>query len=295
MGLFGGLFKKISQAMGLTKISDDFFDELEEQLIMADVSAATAMSLTDDLRREAKKRGMDTTEACEDYFRGQIGAILEAGDHRLLPDGDGLTVILFIGVNGVGKTTTIGKLAHRLKSQGLNVLVVAADTFRAAAIDQLAVWCNRAGVDLIRHSEGADPGSVVFDGISAAHSRKTDILIVDTAGRLQTKNNLIEELKKLKRIIEREHPGQPAEVLLVLDATTGQNALSQAKLFKEAADVTGIVLTKLDGTAKGGVVIGVTHEHGLPVKFIGTGEGIGDLEPFDAAAFTKRLFEEGNG
>jgi len=291
MGLFGGLFKKISQAMGLTKISDDFFDELEEQLIMADVSAATVVELTDELRREAKKQGFDSVEVCEDYFRGQVTEILEKGEHALKLDTDGLTVVLFLGVNGVGKTTSIGKLAHRLKGQGMKVLVAAADTFRAAAIDQLAVWCDRAGVDLIRHHEGADPGSVVFDAISAARSRKADVLLVDTAGRLQTKNNLMEELKKIRRIIEREYPGQPEEVLLVLDASTGQNALSQAKLFKEAAGVTGVVLTKLDGTAKGGVVLGIAHEYGLPVKFTGWGEKIGDLEPFDATEFCRRLFE----
>ena len=291
MGLFGNLFKKIGLAMGLTKISDDFFEELEEQLIMADVSAATAMELTSELRIEARKKGLDSVEACEEYFRGQITAMLEKGDHELRLETGDLTVILFLGVNGVGKTTTIGKLALRLKEQGLKVLVAAADTFRAAAIDQLAVWCNRAGVDLIRHQEGADPGSVVYDAMAASHSRKVDVLLVDTAGRLQTKTNLMEELKKLRRIIEREHPGQPSEVLLVLDATTGQNALSQAKLFKEAAGVTGVVLTKLDGTAKGGVVLGVQHEYGLPVKFAGWGEKIGDLEPFDAVGFCARLFE----
>jgi fused signal recognition particle receptor len=290
VGLFGDLFKKIGQAMGLTKIGDDFYEELEEQLIMADVSAATAMELTDELRKEAKKRGLDSVEACEECFRGQITAMLEKGDHGLHLEADGLTVILFLGVNGVGKTTTIGKLAQQLKGRGLKVLVAAADTFRAAAIDQLAVWCGRAGVDLIRHQEGADPSSVVYDAMAASHSRKVDVLLVDTAGRLQTKTNLMEELKKLRRVIEREHAGQPSEVLLVLDATTGQNALSQAKLFKEAAGVTGVVLTKLDGTAKGGVVLGIQHEYGLPVKFTGWGEKIGDLEPFDAPSFCERLF-----
>ena len=291
MGLFGGLFKKIGQVMGLTKISDEFFDELEEQLILADVGASAAIELTESLRRDAKKLGLDSVEVCEGHFREQVAAMLEEGEHGLRLEAGGLTVVLFLGVNGVGKTTTIGKLAHRLKGQGLRVLVAAADTFRAAAIDQLAVWCGRAGVDLIRHQEGADPGSVVYDAVAAAHSRKTDVLLVDTAGRLQTKNNLMEELKKLRRIIEREHPGQPGEALLVLDATTGQNALSQAKLFKEAAGVTGVVLTKLDGTAKGGVILGVQHEYGLPVKFSGWGEGIDDLEPFDPQGFCRRLFE----
>ena len=291
MSLFGGLFQRISQAMGLSKISDDFFDALEEQLIMADVGAAIALELTEELRKEAKKQGFNTVEACENHFRERITAMLAEGEHTLQFAESGLTVILFLGVNGVGKTTTIGKLALQLREKGLSVLVAAADTFRAAAIDQLAIWCARAGVDLIRQQEGVDPGSVVYDAIAAAHSRKTDVLLVDTAGRLQTKHNLMEELKKLRRIIEREHPGQPREVLLVLDATTGQNALSQAKMFKEAAGVTGVVLTKLDGTAKGGVVLGITHEYGLPVKFTGWGENIGDLEPFDAAEFSRRLFE----
>lgn len=295
MGLFGNLFKKIGQAMGLTKIDESFFEELEEQLILADVGAVTAMDLVEDLRREAKKQGLDSVEACADCFRQQITELLEAGEHQLQLEPQGLTVVLFLGVNGVGKTTTIGKLANQLKSQGKKVLVAAADTFRAAAIDQLEVWCGRAGVELIRHHEGADPGSVVYDAMAAAHSRKADVLLVDTAGRLQNKSNLMEELKKLRRIIEREHPGQPGEVLLVLDATTGQNALSQAKLFKEAAGVTGVVLTKLDGTAKGGVVLGIQHEYGLPVKFTGWGEGIGDLQPFDARGFSRRLFEIGEG
>ena len=291
MGLFGGLFKKIGQAVGLHKVDDAFFDELEEQLILADVSAATAVDMVEELRREARKQGFEDAEACETYFRAQITAMLEEGEHSLCLADEGLTVILFLGVNGVGKTTTIGKLASFLKAQGRKVLVAAADTFRAAAIDQLAVWCDRAGVELIRQHEGADPGSVVYDAIAAAHSRKTDVLLVDTAGRLQTKSNLMEELKKIRRIIEREHPGQPGEVLLVLDATTGQNALSQAKLFKEAAGVTGVVLTKLDGTARGGVILGVAHEYGLPVKFTGWGETIADLEPFVAADFCRRLFE----
>ena len=291
MGLFGGLFKKIGQAMGLARIGDEFFDELEEQLIMTDVSAGTAAELTEGLRLAMKKQGLDSVEAGEAYFREQIAALLEKGDHGLRLEAGGLTVILFLGVNGVGKTTAIGKLAFRLKGQGLKVIVAAADTFRAAAIDQLAVWCGRAGVDLIRHQEGSDPGSVVYDAIAASHSRKADVLLVDTAGRLQTKTNLMEELKKIRRIIEREHPGQPGEVLLVLDATTGQNALSQAKLFKEAAGVTGVVLTKLDGTAKGGVILGLQDEYGLPVKFTGWGEKIGDLEPFDAPGFCKRLFD----
>jgi fused signal recognition particle receptor len=280
--------------MGLVRIDGKFFEELEEQLILADVGAVTAMDLTEALEREAKKQGLDSIEACAACFRQQITALLAEGDHELRLETQGLTVILVLGVNGAGKTTSIGKLAGRLKAQGKKVLVAAADTFRAAAIDQLAVWCARAGVEMVRHHEGADSGAVVFDAIAAAHSRKADVLLVDTAGRLQNKTNLMEELKKLRRIIEREHPGQPSEALLVLDATTGQNALSQAKLFKEAAGVTGVILTKLDGTAKGGVILGVQHQYGLPVKLTGWGEGLEDLRPFDAQAFSRRLFETEN-
>ncbi|MDR1194750.1 MAG: signal recognition particle-docking protein FtsY [Peptococcaceae bacterium] len=290
MSLFGNLFRKISQAIGGGQIGDEFYDELEEQLILSDVGAPAALALTEALRREVKASRLTTVEQAAECFQAQVTALLAQGEHELRLAAAGLTVILFLGVNGVGKTTTIGKLAHGLKGQGKKVLVAAADTFRAAAIDQLAVWCGRAGVDLIRHHEGADPGAVVYDGIGAARSRKMDVLLIDTAGRLQNKSNLMEELKKLRRIIEREYPGQPGEVLLVLDATTGQNALSQAKLFKEAAGVTGAVLTKLDGTAKGGVILGVQSEYSLPVKFTGWGEGIDDLRPFDAAGFSRRLF-----
>ena len=291
MGLFGNIFKKISQVMGVGGIDDSFYDELEEQLILADVGAATAMELIEALRQEVKKQRLEDLGLVQDVFRQQVAALLSQGERELQFAPAGLTVFLFLGVNGVGKTTSIGKLAARLKGEGRAVLVAAADTFRAAAIDQLAVWCGRAGVELIRHSEGADPGSVVYDAVAAAHSRGADVLLVDTAGRLQTKYNLMEELKKLKRIIEREHPGQPAEVLLVLDASTGQNALSQAKLFKEAAGVTGVVLTKLDGTAKGGIILGIQNEYELPVKFTGWGEGLADLRVFDPEEFSRRLFE----
>lgn len=292
MGLFGGLFKKLGQIVSGQKIDDEFFDELEEQLILADMGVETAMELVENLRRDARKLGLDSGDAALEHLKAQMSGMLAEGDHQLKLEREGLSVILFLGVNGVGKTTTIGKLASRFKQEGRRVLVAAADTFRAAAIDQLEVWCQRAQVDLIKHSEGSDPASVVYDAIAAAHSRKAEILLVDTAGRLQNKNNLMEELKKLRRIIEREHPGQPGEVLLVLDATTGQNALSQAKLFKEAAGVTGVVLTKLDGTAKGGIVLGIQNEYGLPVKFTGWGESAEDLKPFDAEAFSKRLFED---
>lgn len=292
MGLFGGLFKKLGQIVSGQKIDDEFFDDLEEQLILADMGAETALQLVEELRQDAKKLGLDSGEAALEHLKGQMSRLLAEGDHELRLSPEGLSVILFLGVNGVGKTTTIGKLASRFRQEGRRVLVAAADTFRAAAIDQLEVWCQRARVDLIKHNEGSDPASVVYDAMAAAHSRKAEILLVDTAGRLQNKNNLMEELKKLRRIIEREHPGQPCEVLLVLDATTGQNALSQARLFKEAAGVTGVVLTKLDGTAKGGIVLGIQNEYELPVKFTGWGEGAADLQPFDAETFSRRLFED---
>ena len=290
MSLFGGMFKKLARSMGLIKIGDEFFDELEETLIMADVSATTAIALVEGLREASRKRGLDSARDCETYFREQVSSMLAKGDHALRISDPGLNVILVLGVNGVGKTTTIGKLAYLLKAEGKKTLVAAADTFRAAAIDQLAVWCDRAGVDIIRQREGADPGSVVFDALAAARSRKADVLLVDTAGRLHTKGNLMEELKKLRRIIEREYPGQPGEVLLVLDAATGQNALAQARQFKDTAGVTGVALTKLDGTAKGGVVLGIANEYDLPVKLTGWGEKITDLELFDAEAFCDRLF-----
>ena len=290
MGLLGGIFQKISKMISGQKIDDSFFDELEEQMILADVGGATAMELVDNLRRRSRKEKMDTIDAVAASLKAEVAGLLEQGDHEIKLEKGNLKVILFLGVNGVGKTTTIGKLAYRFKQQGFKVIVAAADTFRAAAIDQLEVWCHRAQVELVRHQEGSDPGSVVYDALAAARSRKADVLLVDTAGRLQNKTNLMEELKKICRIISRECPGQPEEVLLVLDAATGQNALSQARLFKEAAGVTGVVLTKLDGTAKGGIVLGIQNEYELPVKFAGWGEGIEDLKPFNAAEFSERLF-----
>jgi fused signal recognition particle receptor len=221
-----------------------------------------------------------------------VAEILTAGEHAPRLEKGRLNVILLVGVNGVGKTTSLGKLAYRLKQEGYQVMAAAADTFRAGAIDQLEVWCRRSGIDLIRHQEGGDPGAVVFDALQAANARKIDVLLVDTAGRLQNKVNLMEELKKIRRVIQRELPDQPGEVLLVLDAATGQNALSQAELFREAAQVTGVILTKMDGTAKGGVVLGVQSEYGLPVKWVGTGEKIEQLEIFDAEGFSRALFEE---
>jgi len=292
MGLFGGLFQKIGQMFGGAKIDEEFFDELEEQMIMADVGAATALELVDNLRAKVKKEKIDNVEAVAEAMKKAVTEMLSESDHNLNIEKGQLNVVLFLGVNGVGKTTTIGKLAYYLKGQGYKVMAAAADTFRAAAIDQLEIWCKRANIDLIRHQEGSDPASVVYDALHAARSRQIDVLLVDTAGRLQNKANLMEELKKLRRVIERECPGQPREVLLVLDAATGQNALSQARLFKEAAGVTGVVLTKLDGTAKGGIVLGIHNEFGLPVKFTGWGEGIEDLQVFDAQAFSERLFAQ---
>lgn len=290
MGLFGGLFQKIGQIMGGKAIDDAFFDELEEQMILADIGAATAMKLVEEARAWAKKTKAQSIDEVASHLEEIICQWLSEGEHQLQVVPGQLNVVLFLGVNGVGKTTTIGKLAYQLKGQGLKVMAAAADTFRAAAIDQLAVWCQRAGIDLIRHQEGADPASVVFDALSAARSRNIEVLLVDTAGRLQNKSHLMEELKKLHRIIGRDCPGQPVESLLVLDATTGQNALSQARLFQEVAGVTGVVLTKLDGTAKGGIVLGIQKEQGLPVKYTGWGETIESLQSFDPQAFTARLF-----
>ena len=255
MGLFDKI-KKLNIFSGFFSVDEDFFEELEENLILSDM-------------------GMDTT--------------LEAVGSTELDLTDKPAVVLMIGVNGVGKTTTIGKLANLLKNQGNRVLLAAGDTFRAAAADQLAIWADRAKVDLVRHEEGSDPAAVVFDAMNAARARKTDVVLVDTAGRLHNKQNLMNELNKIRRVIDREGTASSKEVLLVLDATTGQNGLIQAKQFGESAGITGIVLTKLDGTAKGGVVLAIAKEMGVPVKFVGLGEGIDDLQPFDAVAFAEAL------
>ncbi len=279
-----------SLLQSFTRIDEDLFEELEELLIMSDVGVSTTEEILDELRARVKEgRLHDPSE-----IRGQLADIV-AG---LLGESDGLhldtkpSVILVIGVNGVGKTTSIGKIAASLKADGKRVLVAAADTFRAAAADQLSVWCDRAGVDLVKQGAGADPAAVVFDAIAAAKSRKADVLLVDTAGRLHNKKNLMDELAKINRVIGRELPDASRETLLVLDATTGQNAISQAKEFKEAAAITGLVLTKLDGTAKGGSVLSIRKELGIPVKFIGVGEQIDDMRPFDPHAFGKALFEK---
>ena len=301
-----GFFDKLKAGLGKTKdavfgqinnvikncrkVDEDLLEELEEIMITADIGVETTERIIDDLRDRIKtdniKDGDEVKNVLCEILRGEVG------------EGEGLnlsstmSVILVIGVNGVGKTTSIGKIANNLKKSGKNVIVAAADTFRAAAIEQLAVWCDRAGVELIRQNEGSDPASVVFDAIAAANKRKADVLIIDTAGRLHNKSNLMDELAKINRIISRELPDAARETLLVLDATTGQNAVMQAKEFKKAAEITGLVLTKLDGTAKGGAVFSIKSEVNIPVKFIGVGEQIDDMQPFDAESFVNALMAE---
>jgi fused signal recognition particle receptor len=272
------------------KIDEEFYEELEEALIMADVGVNTVMDIMDELRAEVKKRKLTEAEELRPVLKDILIDLMGEQNGELHMAKDGLTVILFVGVNGVGKTTTIGKLAHRFKKEGKKVLLAAGDTFRAGAIEQLEVWGERAGVEVIKQQAGSDPAAVIFDGIQAARSRKADVLLCDTAGRLQNKTNLMDELNKVYRVIKREVPDAPHETLLVLDATTGQNALQQAKLFGEATGVTGLVLTKLDGTAKGGIVIAIRKELSLPVKLVGLGEKIDDLQPFDSRDFIDALF-----
>lgn len=274
-----------------TKIDEELFEELEELLVMADVGVNTSQYLCEELRGKIKEKGITDPALIMDELKSIVAEMLQGDDS--LHVGTKPSVILVIGVNGVGKTTTIGKLAARLKAEGKSVILGAADTFRAAAIEQLEVWAQRAEVPIIRHSEGADPAAVVFDTIAAAKARGCDVVICDTAGRLHNKKNLMAELSKISRIIERELPGCDKETLLVLDAATGQNAVNQAREFQNAAAITGIVLTKLDGTPKGGVVLPIKQDLGLPVKFIGVGEQVDDLQPFDAAAFAEALFEAG--
>ncbi len=278
------------------KVDEDFFEELEEALISADVGVMTVMDLIDELKLEVKRRNIKDTKEVRDVISEKLVEIYYGDDNesieKLELNENQLSIILVVGVNGAGKTTSIGKLAHNLKQEGKHVILAAGDTFRAGAIEQLEVWGERAGVEVVKQREGSDPAAVIFDGIKAAKSRKADVLICDTAGRLQNKVNLMNELAKVRRVIEREVPGAPHEVLLVLDATTGQNALSQAKTFSEAANVSGIVLTKLDGTAKGGIVLAIRHELQIPVKFVGLGEGMEDLQEFDAHAFVYGLFAD---
>ena len=274
-----------------TKIDEDLFEELEEALIIADMGVQTTMDIVENLRQRVKKERATDPAVIKDMLIDEIAAILQDGveEEENLPSP---TVMLVIGVNGVGKTTTIGKLSHNFKNEGKSVLLAAADTFRAAAIDQLEVWGQRAGIEVIKHEENADPAAVVFDAVHAARNHKTDLLICDTAGRLHNKKNLMEELRKISRVIEREYPAAHKETYLVLDATTGQNALQQAKVFMEVADITGIILTKLDGTAKGGIVVAIKSELKIPVRYIGVGEGIEDLQKFHAEDFAKALFGE---
>lgn len=272
------------------KIDDELFEELEEALIEGDVGVETSLKLVEQLRREVRARGLKNGEELLPVMKELVGNMLGEGGAPLNFNPDGLTVILVVGVNGVGKTTTIGKLAHQLKSQGRSVVLAAADTFRAAAIDQLQIWGERAGVPVVTGPENADPAAVAFDGAARAQELGADVLIVDTAGRLHNKNHLMDELRKIRRVLGREVPGAPHETLLVVDATTGQNAVQQTKLFKEVAGVTGIALTKLDGTAKGGVVVGIMDQEQVPVKYIGVGEQMEDLQPFDPKAFVDALF-----
>lgn len=301
-----GLFSKIKEGLNKTrnniisgvenvlksfvKIDEDLFEELEEALIMSDIGVETSVAIIDELREQVKANKITEVSEVRQTLIEVISNLLQKDETSLeLPSP---TVILVIGVNGVGKTTTIGKLAHNYKTQGKSVLLAAADTFRAAAIDQLEVWAKRNDVDIIKHQENSDPGAVVFDAVQAAKSRKTDILICDTAGRLHNKKNLMEELRKIARIINKEFENAHLETFLVLDATTGQNAVQQAKLFNEVADITGIVLTKLDGTAKGGIILAIKNEMNIPVRYIGVGEGLDDLQPFNSDDFAKALFDE---
>ena len=288
-----GFFKKFKEAwlasMTFDKLDDEFYEELEEALILADIGASTAADTVVQLRKRVSQKLLTRADEVKDALRDILAEKLDVGDTALRVDTQP-SVVLIIGVNGVGKTTSIGKLAARLKSEGKKVLLCAGDTFRAAAADQLEIWANRAGVDIVRQHEGADPGAVLFDALQAAKARHADVVLCDTAGRLHNKQNLMNELTKLRKIIDRETPDAAKETLLVLDATTGQNGLIQARQFKETAGLTGIILTKLDGTAKGGIVVAIAQELQVPVKFVGVGEGIDDLRPFDAGEFTKELF-----
>ncbi|EPY04132.1 signal recognition particle-docking protein FtsY [Paenibacillus alvei TS-15] len=287
-----GLVEKVTELITRRKkIDEAFYEELEEILIGADVGVATVMNLIDELREEVKKRKIEDAAELQPVLSEKLVGLLRGDDtSKLNMNSNGMTVILFVGVNGVGKTTTIGKLAHRFKQEGKSVLLAAGDTFRAGAIEQLEVWGQRAGVDVIKQQAGSDPAAVMFDAVQAAKQRNVDVLLCDTAGRLQNKSNLMEELNKIFRVIQREVPDAPHEVLMVLDATTGQNALNQAKLFGEKSGVTGLVLTKLDGTAKGGIVIAIRQELNLPVKLVGLGEKMGDLQEFDSEQFVHALF-----
>lgn len=284
---FDSIFK------GFSSIDDDFYEELEEIMIMSDMGIDTTMSIIENLKKKVKEEKIKEPEECRqvliDSIKEQMKLGEEAYDFK-----DKKSVVLVIGVNGVGKTTSVGKMASLLKGEGKKVMMAAADTFRAGAIEQLKEWAGRAGVDIISQAEGADPAAVVYDAVSAAKARNVDVLLCDTAGRLHNKKNLMDELKKINRIVEREYPEAYKETLIVLDGTTGQNALAQAKQFKEATDISGIILTKLDGTAKGGIAIAIQAELGIPVKYIGIGEQVDDLQPFDPDMFVNALFDRGD-
>ena len=274
---------------GFSAIDDDFYEEIEETLIMGDLGIQTTMSIVEDLRKKVKEQHIKDPSECKALLMESMKQQMDLGENAYEFE-NRRSVVLVIGVNGVGKTTSVGKLAGQLKDQGKKVILAAAETFRAAAIEQLTEWSHRAGVEIIAQKEGSDPAAVIYDAVAAAKSRNADVLICDTAGRLHNKKNLMEELKKINRIIEKEYPDAYRETLVVLDGTTGQNALSQAKQFMEVADVTGIILTKLDGTAKGGIAVAIQSELGIPVKYIGIGEKIDDLQKFDAEAFIHALF-----
>ena len=288
MGVFAMLREAFRVSVSFDKLDDEFYDGLEEALILADIGAEAAVDTVAQLRKRVSERLLTRSEEVKDALRDILRSKLEVGDSALVLEGKP-AVVLVIGVNGVGKTTSIGKLAARLKAEGKKVLLCAGDTFRAAAADQLEIWAGRAGVDIVRQHEGADPGAVLFDALQAAKARGTDVVLCDTAGRLHNKQNLMNELAKLRKIIDRECPDSSCETLLVLDATTGQNGLIQARTFKETAGLTGIILTKLDGTAKGGIVMAIAQELNVPVKFVGVGEGIDDLKPFDAKEFVQDM------
>ncbi len=301
MGLFSKIkegLKKTKDSMinkmqrvvnSFTKIDEELFEQLEETMIMSDIGVETSVEICSRLRKKIKEQGVTDPALIMDLIQEIVAEMME--NDTSLDMSTTPSIIMVIGVNGAGKTTTIGKLCHQLKSEGKKVIVAAADTFRAAAIDQLQVWTERAGVDIVKHAEGSDPGAVVYDAISAAKARNCDVLVIDTAGRLHNKKNLMDELAKINRIMSTQAEGCSKEVLLVLDATTGQNAVNQARLFSETAEITGIVLTKLDGTAKGGIVISIMNELNIPVKLIGVGEKIDDLQPFDSKSFVTALFE----
>lgn len=291
-GFFGRLGEKIANAvMGRMEVDEDMMDELEETLITSDIGMETTMKIMDELRRRVSNEYLSDPDNVIKALREIMEKIVDKGERSKLSSQSPL-VILMIGINGGGKTTTIGKLAHKLKSRGKTVMLAAADTFRAAAAEQLVIWGERNGINVIRHKEGADPSAVIYDAIQSAKAKKADVLICDTAGRLQNKKNLMNELEKMTKIIDREYPEAARETLLVLDATTGKNAVSQAQEFGDVADITGIVLTKLDGTAKGGIAITVADEFDMPIKFIGTGEGIEDLDDFEPEQFIGGIFNE---